>query len=1127
MYAKSPIRQMRPFLSISWHNGFLLSSLSSSVAALSPAFFQRRMVTLGELAKAFSELGTPTASNAETAPISQGMYSHNDIKETQGFSLKENRTFFHKKNESPEENDISTEEEHSPAADKSLNKAKWHQHLFTTSTISSQTATQSLLNLSLAYARHLRSLSEVDLTAEVGKSYRCLNYGNMIQCLIEVWRRFDWLTVTTPTISTQFSGNECRYVMWNASPKFYSDNQDTTKGRIEGTTTSCEDQEKVANTHQWINSNMSLDSLYIAPKEEVPSAEVNRSPDFRTDHLLEGVLRCLCKMDLIELEPEICAWIEQHVRELHLVQGVEAGKVIRAQGPNATALSYTQDSCGVTPCGGRWAWELELPSSGVRCHYAYPWPAAFEFTNIHLTHKPIKNDKQQHKLVGRTYELSLPNTGTRFVHKLSEYLLQWLLMRVSSFDAEMSVTILHLVVQQRLLFSDALLETLADNIILGIQRLDMNRLSVLIDAIHRYQMSIINMSRWHNTGRKADDRHLLGSTGTIDPGSSSMLLGIPIISSTTYQGSSFSNNSSTQYLQAARTLRQNPDGHPIVNEWLYNSAVEQMIQLLSCHPQGDHAEMGKKTLNKATIVSAADFSGWSQISPTGFLFLTRALARITFFHPGLVPAMQPGLAAFLRQHPEPYLGIVLLLGRRENFMVDSEVVYVLLKNLTTMLERRRCAKSPVLVKRASDGAACMDNSLDTLNVAEHQDQNSVGNGILPLGDTSHALDPCCAGNDIRGDEEGEQQLMLLSDEYCHDELSFQGLVESGGMSLFQDSAPRYRVGLIDIYGLPTFLRSITRLFRLALKQQSQETSAIYNTECKNSRIFDTNMKIYDDGTNSDTKREIYQNITREALQRAMIHFLRLLYIDTHCGISSLGALEHDFPLVVVQRLLSMVLDTNKLMEELVGPTGPSAVSLQRTASSSVIVAKPTLTTGTGGQAEKFNAISSNDSISVLVSHVLVVELTYAWVRQIGCCFGKRQNHVLWGSPAWQQQVLHMVDRLQWTGVLKRMEYKFSGKLIRGDVKFQSRGHASSHFGERTVMRYVIPDEVLKKNQRVEKAVNQEIKNISQRMLARQPEKWDDSNGFLEDLSVSAPVLQSSAVFAPFSRVVNTLRRQEG
>ncbi|CCW61451.1 unnamed protein product [Phytomonas sp. EM1] len=1131
MYVRSLARRIRSTVLISWRISSLASLLTSPLAATSPTFLQRRTVTLGELAKAFSELGTSTESDAGTTAISQVQDSYHDVKKTSSFSIQGNQTSMHEEIESPGGNRILTKTTRTQEVSRFLTKERWQRRLFAPSTASSHGATQPLLNLSLAYAQHLRTLSEADLTAEVTKSYRRLNYGNMIQCLIEVWRRLEWLASTVPAIGIPLNSIEFQCDMWDTSTKFRLNDGDSSEEGVKRTTTSCGNHGGNANTHRCVGPGVSLDNWYIAPEEAAPRAELNGPQTFRTDRLLEAVLRCLCKMDLIELEPKICAWIEHHMEELHLAQGMETDKIKKAQGPSAAALPHTGGPSRSAFSGGKWVWGVELYSLGVSCHYAYPWSATFEFADAKLARVPIEDNKQHLRPMVRAEEASLPSAGTRFLHKLSEHLLRWLLMRVSTFDAETSVTVLHLVAQQRLLFSDALLETLADNIGLGIHRLDMHQLSVLIDAIHRYQMGILNVKRWRDTGMKAEGDDLHRPMGMMDPSFRSMPLGMPTPSPTSYQDSSSIRNSSQLPTPTPHALHQGMDWHPIVNEWLYNSVVEQMILLLSRHQQGDHVETGDEASGKDKKTSSACFAGWSQISPTGFLFLTRALARLTFFHPRLIPSMLPGLAAFLRRHPEPYLGIVLLLGRRENCVIDAEVVYVLLKNLTTMLERRSDAKVQAPTRGASDGATGMDYAFDILNLDENQVKSSVGDVFSASREKSHALAPRYGDDGISGgDEGGERQLMLLCDEYCYDGPPSRGLNTSGSSSFVQASALRYRVGLIDVYVLPTLIRSISRLFRLALKQDSPQISLGHNTKCTRDRNSYTNTKIYSNPADSDPAREAYQDVTREALQRAMTHFLRLLYTDAHRGISSLEVLEHDFPLAAVQRLLFLVLDTNRFMEELVRPPHSSAVvemGLATTTNDNTICHEET---NVGGRTQRPNAVTSNDScdsISVLVSHAFVVELTYVWARQIGSHFSERQRQVQRGSLAWQQQVLYMVDQLQRGGVLKRIEYQSTGKLSQDDGRFQSLGHVAFHADRRTVVRYVIPDELISKHPRVASEINHEKERISHKLLDKQREKWNHLKGLPGDRGVLAPVLKTSAVFAPFSRVLNALRRQEG
>ncbi|KAF8276282.1 hypothetical protein TcBrA4_0130780 [Trypanosoma cruzi] len=385
-------------------------------------------------------------------------------------------------------------------------------------------------------------------------------------------------------------------------------------------------------------------------------------------------------------------------------------------------------------------------------------------------------------------ELGHDGISVEWVTEFGYLLMQWLAARAASLSPFCSATFLHLIAQQKVFHSDAVLETLRDNIEVHIARdavrqagiafsskisssrftsaesvceFDVCAFAVLLDAIARWQAKFMRLLGGDGLGpqiRLHDGRKV---TETI-------------------------------------TRRQ----HPILNASFYNVVVDGLVR---------GVRDGSLHLTR-------------QGSPSTFFFLTLALAKIRWFRADCAEVLLPQLHEALRVFSGQYLGVVFLLGRREVKACNVETTDLLLQTLLDAMQKRgKRYISADERRRHSSDAVALPTSINTTQSADASSwiSTSVGHEV----DLSTAM----AIADMDTDDE---DLQLLSASPHLDSVGDKGVshfseTEAINSGVSSHSSPVvFATSFMDIRSMPVLLDCLNHILTTTLKHcsaQGQET----------------------------------------------------------------------------------------------------------------------------------------------------------------------------------------------------------------------------------------------------------------------------------------------------------------
>ncbi|AIN95302.1 hypothetical protein LPMP_030670 [Leishmania panamensis] len=302
--------------------------------------------------------------------------------------------------------------------------------------------------------------------------------------------------------------------------------------------------------------------------------------------------------------------------------------------------------------------------------------------------------------------------------RLSRLLLQWLSREVSCMDTTTSLQVLHLLAQQRLVHMEAVLQTLVDSIVVHLERcgstaatvtpsesttaraFTLEEYSLLFDTMARFQAQLLRLSYLRQSTEQA---HHLANPSAAEPGDG-MSVGAGGTNATAAGAALITGHTADPCLaSAAAAVRRRAldrSNHPVANGRLFHHLAEALSLTLTSGQQGRlSASMTGATAD--AIGPAKTSARLLKINTTSFLFLTRALSKLQWWHDGLAAALAAPLTGYVRAHPESALVVVGLVGRRENRSGDVALLEALQDSLATLLLRRRGAlKAPTEVAQA-------------------------------------------------------------------------------------------------------------------------------------------------------------------------------------------------------------------------------------------------------------------------------------------------------------------------------------------------------------------------------------------------------------------------------------------
>ncbi|EKF32869.1 hypothetical protein MOQ_003269 [Trypanosoma cruzi marinkellei] len=436
-------------------------------------------------------------------------------------------------------------------------------------------------------------------------------------------------------------------------------------------------------------------------------------------------------------------------------------------------------------------------------------------------------------------ELGYDGISVEWVTEFGYLLMQWLAARVASLSPFCSATFLHLIAQQKVFHSDAVLETLRDNIEVHIARdavrqagivsssssssssrissscvtsaesdreFDVRAFAVLLDAMARWQAKFVRLLGGDGPGLQIRLHDGRNTTATI-------------------------------------TRRQ----HPILNASFYNVVVDGLLR-------------GVRDGSLHLI---------RQGSPSTFFFLTLALAKIRWFRADCAEVLLPQLHEALRVFSGQYLGVVLLLGRREVKACNVETTELLLQTLLDTVQKRgkRYISADERRRHGSDSVA-LQNFLTTMQSAEDFSWISTSVGHEGVLSTAMAIP------DMDTDDE-DLQLLSASPplesvgrkDFSHS--SETGAINAGASS--HSSPAAFATSFMDLRSVPVLIDSLNHILTTTL-----EHCRVQGQETQRNAV----------------------DVKARALYEALLN-------DTHGGVKSLHALQESPALV--EKLLSSVL----------------------------------------------------------------------------------------------------------------------------------------------------------------------------------------------------------------------------
>lgn len=476
--------------------------------------------------------------------------------------------------------------------------------------------------------------------------------------------------------------------------------------------------------------------------------------------------------------------------------------------------------------------------------------ARVEFTSV---------DEELTAWIGTTSSSIRPPAS--FAYALSQCLLRWLYATASRYTALEALSLIHLLSQQKLCYSEAVLETLMDTVVLqlhpssagdgGIGSEGVNpttasyalvetasavnspllpEYAYLLDAMLRFQRDIQNaISRQSYVAAPHHSRGGGGKNNASDVND----IAAPSLSSLQEGGSS----TATVQRRALQSA-----SHPVANAVNYGAVAEGLITLLR-QPQGRVCSRSLESLSSAS-----------------FFFLTRALSKLAWFHPQLISVLLPHLTTYLRHHPETFLGVVFLLGRRENTTMTAEMMDLIQKAVIAQLRRHSApmeGKSTTASSHCDGSATRAEKTTMTLAEAE-----------LSSVDPFDTEGPVVLFSDASGDAAAE----------ATSQQHFTSPIATTASSPSSPPTSPFQMTSIDFNILPLFLESMQHAYRLAIATASPTDVA-----------------------------EPHRMPPRPHLQAQAQLLRELLLDDLHRSVTAVAEIARTIPMTLLTRLLVLLL----------------------------------------------------------------------------------------------------------------------------------------------------------------------------------------------------------------------------
>ncbi|CAM60023.1 conserved hypothetical protein [Leishmania infantum JPCM5] len=665
--------------------------------------------------------------------------------------------------------------------------------------------------------------------------------------------------------------------------------------------------------------------------------------------------------------------------------------------------------------------------------------------------------------------LSLPETP--FYARLSRLLLQWLSREVSRMDATASLQVLHLLAQQRLLHMEAVLKTLVDSIVVHLERcgsaeaatpgpestaraFTLEEYSLLFDTLARFQAQLLRLSYLRQFATQEPHG--------VHPSAAELRDGTSVVDAEGTEATVIAAGATDPCLVSAaaavrrRALEQS--NHPVANGRLFHHLAEALSLALMNGQQGHlPASMAGAATNS---IDAADTSArMLRMNATSFLFLTRALSKLQWWHDGLAAALAAPLTGYVRAHPESALVVVGLVGRRENRSGDVALLEVLQDSLITLLLRRRGAlKARTEMGQAprQGRAAGMDGDADVeggTNGLVSQWAQDGGDGAT--GESTHLTTR--AGTDDGEDHEavlaeweegGEADLRLLSSSASYTTPAthrrsrgfFAASVSTASSTPSVEASTPCGVTpapppeppasnsaasltFIDLHALPGTVEALCRFHMrtIAAVPPPREAGA---------------------GAAGTSGEDV-----RARLVRKMRELLGLMLDDTSRGITSLDAVARTFAPAFLSRALLTLLEATAQLPQAWGTIGGPDASLMRRG--------------------KYTSTATADS----PHHPFVIELAYAWILQV-----MRSRRPPRPPPASQTDEYTAAAAVAYHRIAASAYWRRAvvvhEALVKAGLLCCTRPHAAYASDPAAALRgrYYMPDDVLRAAPRVNAAV---------------------------------------------------------
>lgn len=866
---------------------------------------------------------------------------------------------------------------------------------------------------------YLTSLHEPALYAEVNQQQKRSHYGNMALVLMEVWRRLRRLETLqrearctargkgsadgthheTDSGASMDAVGDLRsspssYYLAGEMPLITAEEAAARLPSSVPRHSPSSVQPSSSTASSMGNSSTSKGvRMKDTPLSDHVTASVQRSPDVfpcdahtfcRSDRLLDVIVRCLQKIDLAELEPELHTWLHTNTaRALYRL-------------PSLTS----QPSPSPSP--------PQLCSSSREA----PVPFVHEFASYLLQW-----------LLARAADLNVTQSIT-LLHLLTQ---QNLFFNDALYDTLVDTVVLHIQevtqIESLTVLLDSMMRSQSD--VLSATRLRDFRdgspnasssspspsavagapshsrstpaaaggggggggstlsMSMLYDSDREASPSLASITlqftedNESNSGTGRTTRALQNSAARATPGAGT-------------------DNTSGDSFLLSLILRPRRPSHPLVHEVFFNAVVEQLIRCLlpqrrgygpshtsaqiarSAPTEADEKAGGGVDSITATATPTME-SGDNRSSPllrqstATFFFLMRALARLVFFHPGVTSALIPHLTAYARVHPEQFLGPLQLLGRPENTVGDPALLHLLVRNITHLLERRgQLLRSDTAGKRSqrvSGGGAPLSSLRSALESDGMEEDAEDGGGLFDgLGET--------ARGGREDDEARDQQIDMadLKEAAAPFALPLSPLPSSATRdtaSSRDNAAAKFTVSFMDLHTIPVFVRSLCHQYALCRQSLSPATSSAV-----------TRAAV---ATSELTQAELQSDVRR---------LFDLLLNDIRHGLPSVSEMARQTPTPIVERLLLLLLEADVVL------------------------------------SDDTSAAAADSSASPQGIHPVLVELTYVWTRHVRTrvlpsrthrhrsSYSSSSSSPSTTSLTWQRRTWYMTQLLLRRGVLE-------------------------------------------------------------------------------------------------------------